>query len=111
MNEARAKATELLGKVTEDVTVLPVKNNQNSPENMTPPEAFPFGLPPTSTHVKLKGVELPAFSGENKNEFEAWNAAFTSVVDDTDMPVKEKMLRLYETLAIQVMHMKRQRRN
>ena len=82
LNEARAKATELLGKVTEDVTVLPVKNNQNSPENMTPPQAFPFGLPPTSTHVKLKGVELPTFSGENKTEFEAWNAAFTSVVDD-----------------------------
>ena len=93
LNEARAKATELLGKATEDVTVglLPVKNNQNSPENMTPPQAFPFGLPPTSTHVKLKGVELPI-------EFEAWNAAFTSVVDDTNMPVKEKMLRLQNCL-------------
>ena len=92
LNEARAKATELLGKATEDVTVLPVKNNQNSPENMTPPQAFPFGLPPTSTRVKLKGVELPTFSGE------AWNAAFTSVVDDTNMPVKEKMLRLQNCL-------------
>ena len=108
--------------MTEDVTVLPVKNNQNSPENMTPPQAFPFGLPPTSTHVKLKGVELATFSGENITEFDAWNAAFTSVVDDTDMPVKEKMLRLQNCLrgkaletvrdlAIQVMHMKRQRRN
>ena len=49
-------------------------------------------------HVKLKGVQLPTFSGENKAEFEAWNAAFTAVVDNTNMPVKEKMLRLQNCL-------------
>ena len=29
---------------------------------------------------------------------EAWNATFTAVVDNTDMPVKEKMLRLQNCL-------------
>ena len=53
---------------------------------------------PTSMPVKLKGVQLPIFSGENKAEFEAWNAAFTAVVDNTDMPVKKKMLRLQNCL-------------
>ena len=51
----------------------------------------PPTLPLTSrsTRVKLKGVELPSFSGEDKTEFEAWDAAFISVVDDTDIPVKD----------------------
>ena len=64
-------------------------------DTMTTHQALPV---PTFTQVKLKGVELPTFSGENKAEFEAWNAAFTSVVNNTDMPVKEKMLRLQNCL-------------
>ena len=49
-------------------------------------------------HVKLKSVQLPTFSGENKAVFEAWDATFTAVVDNTDMPAKEKMLRLQDCL-------------
>ena len=30
--------------------------------------------------------------------FEGWSAVFTSVVDDMDIPVKEKMLRLQHCL-------------
>ena len=53
---------------------------------------------PTTMYVKLKGVQLPTFSGENKAEFEALNAASTAVVDNTGMPVKERMLRLQNCL-------------
>jgi hypothetical protein len=49
---------------------------------------------PVAKTVKLKGVQLPTFSGEDKTKFEPWYAAFTSVVDDADIPIKEKMLRL-----------------
>ncbi|XP_028404112.1 uncharacterized protein LOC114526792 [Dendronephthya gigantea] len=54
--------------------------------------------PPSYTRVKQKGVELRNFSRDDKTDFEAWNAAFTSVVDETNMPVKEKMLRLQNCL-------------
>ena len=50
------------------------------------------------TRVKRKDVELPTFSGEDKTQFETWNASFTSVVDDRDTPVKEKVLRLQNCL-------------
>ena len=56
-------------------------------------------LSPKPTNVKLKGVTLPTFSGEDKSEYEAWKAAFTSVVDDSVIPIKEKMLRLLGCLS------------
>lgn len=83
LNEARAKASVQEEQAIQGPTKLP---------------ASPVVLTSRSTRVKLKGVELPTFSGEDKTEFEAWNAAFTSVVDDTDIPVKEKMLRLQSCL-------------
>ncbi len=49
---------------------------------------------PVAKTVKLKGVQLPTFSGEDKTKFEPWYAAFTSVVGDANIPIKEKMLRL-----------------
>ena len=48
--------------------------------------------------VKLKCVELPTFSGDNKTEYESWKAAFMSVVDGANILVKEKMLRLQSCL-------------
>jgi hypothetical protein len=38
--------------------------------------------------IKLKGVDLPTFDGEDKVEYEQWKAAFTSAVDYADIPVK-----------------------
>ena len=48
--------------------------------------------------VKLKGVDLPTFSGEDKTDYESWKAAFMSLVDRLDILVGEKMLRLLNSL-------------
>ena len=48
--------------------------------------------------VKLKGVELRVFDGEDKCDYEQWKAAFMSAVDSTDIAVNEKMLRLQNSL-------------
>ena len=48
--------------------------------------------------IRLKGVELPKFSGEDKTEYEPWKAAFMSIVDRVDLPVNAKMLRLQNSL-------------
>ena len=49
-------------------------------------------------NIKLKGVDLPKFTGEDKAEYEPWKAAFMSVVDVMDIPVGEKVLRLQSSL-------------
>ena len=49
--------------------------------------------------VKLKGVDLPNFLGENKTDYESWKAAFVSIVDEADIPVTEKMLCLQNSLS------------
>lgn len=46
--------------------------------------------------VKLKGVDLPKFSGEDKTEYEPWKAAFMSIVD---IPVGEKMPLVQSSLS------------
>ena len=51
-----------------------------------------------SSPVKLKGVDLPKFSGEDKADYEPWRAAFMSIVDGMDIPVGEKVLRLQSSL-------------
>lgn len=72
---------------------------------------FPLTYPPSPTltssniqtpqgvaPIKLKGVDLPVFDGEDKTEYEQWKAAFMSAVDQTNIPVNEKMLRLQSSL-------------
>ena len=49
--------------------------------------------------MKLKGVDIPKFSGEDKADYESWKAAFMSMVDASDLPVNEKMLRLQNSLS------------
>lgn len=51
-----------------------------------------------SLPIKLKGVDLPKFSGEDKADYEPWRAAFMSIVDVMDIPVGEKVLRLQSSL-------------
>ena len=67
------------------------------PSSQTPPN------PQSKQHriapIRLKGVELPLFSGENKAEYPPWKAAFTSVIDEADISTKEKMLRLQSSLS------------
>ena len=71
------------------------------PYTWQPSPAAPSSKTPTSYRVgpiKLKGVDLPTFDGEDKVEYEQWKAAFTSAVDYADIPVNEKMLRLQNSL-------------
>ena len=49
--------------------------------------------------VKLKGVDLSNFSGEDKTDYQSWKAVFVSIVDEADIPVSEKMLRLQNSLS------------
>ncbi len=44
--------------------------------------------------VKLKGVELRVFDGEDKCDYELWKAAFMSAVDSTDIAVNEKDFKI-----------------
>ena len=48
--------------------------------------------------IKLKGVDLPKFSGEDKADYKPWRAAFMSIVDVMDIPVGEKVSRLQSSL-------------
>ena len=51
-----------------------------------------------SLPIKLKPVNLPKFTGEDKAEYELWKAAFMPIVDVMDIPVGEKVLRLQISL-------------
>ena len=62
------------------------------------PEEVPVATV-TRSPVKLKGVDLPKFSGEDKTSYEPWKAAFMAMVDAQNIPVGEKMLRLQSSLS------------
>ena len=51
-----------------------------------------------SLPIKLKGVDLPKFSGEDKAVYEPWRVAVMSFVDGIDIPVGEKVLCLQSSL-------------
>ena len=94
LNEARAKECEEFperGKPSSCIC-----NDKKA--NRDPITTYPIHYAPLHSQAKLKGVQLRTFSGDDKIDFEAWNAAFTSVVDETNMPIKEKMLRLQNCL-------------
>ena len=48
--------------------------------------------------IKLKGVDLPKFSGEDRADYEPWKAAFMPIVDRMDIPVGKKLLQLQRSL-------------
>ncbi len=62
------------------------------------PEEVPVATV-TRSPIKLKGVDLPKFSGEDKTSYEPWKAAFMAMVDAQNIPVGEKMLRLQSSLS------------
>lgn len=66
--------------------------------NPTVPYQYNGRPVPRTLPVKLKGVDLPKFSGEDKADYEPWNAAFISIVDLMDIPVGEKVLWLQSSL-------------
>jgi hypothetical protein len=49
--------------------------------------------------IKLKGFDLPKFSGGDKTSYKHWKAAFMAMVDAQNIPVGEKMLRLQSSLS------------
>ena len=67
-------------------------------KNAYGPGQYHGRLAQRSLPVKLKGVDLPKFSGEDKADYEPWRAAFMSIVDGMDIPVGEKVLRLQSSL-------------
>jgi hypothetical protein len=109
----------LCREVTEQATTDSLRVMANIPQHNPEPnrimKAQPTHIPstwqpsPTRTSlniqapqwvapIKLKGVDLPTFDGEDKTAYEQWKAAFMSAVDQTNMPVNEKMLRLQSSL-------------
>ena len=97
LNETRLKESKVREKtaVAQKPKLPTIRNLHGNTSHQLPEDLSS----PKPTNVKLKGVVLPTFSGEDKSEYEAWDAAFTSVVDDSVMPVKEKMLRLLGCLS------------
>jgi hypothetical protein len=66
-----------------------------------PKVSFPLGVGSSGgiQAVKLKGVELPTFCGDDKTQYESWKAAYMLVVDGANISVNEKILRLQSCLA------------
>ena len=54
---------------------------------------------PSLAPIKLKGVDIPKISGEDKADYEPWKAAFMSMVDTQSISVSEKVLRLHGSLS------------
>ena len=93
LNRQRVKQT-----LEEDFANYP-KNIPKSHEASRRPESeaakvgrdsFPGRDLPRIQAVKLKAVELPTFSGDDKTEYESWKAAFMSIVGSANISVKEK---------------------
>ena len=93
LNEAREKAAQ-----SETANNFSSKIKTESESNETLPNRPLFPVYPQVQPVKLKGVELPVFSGDDKTDYEPRKAAFMSVVDESNISVKEKMLRLQSSL-------------
>ena len=53
----------------------------------------------TLAPIKLKGVDIPKFSGEDKADYEPWKAAFMFMVDIQNISFDEKMLQLQGSLS------------
>ena len=51
-----------------------------------------------SLPIKLKSVDLPKCTGENKADYEPWRTAFMSIVDVINIRVEEKVLLLQSSL-------------
>ena len=92
---------------------LESKNNLNRRECSHELSDMPVKQYPTEVEhsqrqlapIRLKGVELPTFSGENKADYAPWKAAFMSVVDKAAISVNEKMLRLQHSLTGKALRM------
>ena len=69
--------------------------NKLPPKEATGRPSGAFTLAP----IKLKGVDIPKFSGEDKANYKPWKAALMSIVDIQNISVGDKMLRLQGSLS------------
>ncbi len=100
LNKSRAEQAEQLLVQSECDTVKNFLANHDLVNELPPDEPTRHPIQPTVlAPIKLKGVDLPKFSGEDKAGYEAWKAAFMSMVDTQNIPVSEKMLRLQSSLS------------
>jgi hypothetical protein len=98
LNKSRAEEAEKRSQASDNDTVQNFlinrhleKHSELSNENKEQRQTF--------SPIRLKWVDLPIFSGEEKSDYESWKAAFLSVDDRRDIPVGEKMLRLQGCLS------------
>ena len=93
LNQLRAEAAEQEVDLPDDDTV------QNFLEKETKSGYVKSSAEDTKYNrlpapIRLKGVEIPKFSGEDKSDYESWKTTFMFVVDLLNIPTGEKMLRL-----------------
>ena len=90
LQKSRAEAAEQISNPPYNGTV------QNFLTNHQPDISTDSKVQPVQkiTPIRLKGMDLPNFCGEDKADYESWRAAFMSVVDQPEIPVGKKMLRL-----------------
>ncbi len=97
LNKSRAEEAERESNLSDNDTVRNFLKNQRPEESSELP--IEDSRAQSFAQIRLKGVDLPKFSGEDTNDYEPWKAAFMSVVDRLNIPVGEKMLRLISSLS------------
>ena len=100
LNKSRAEQAERLLVENDADTVKDFLADHDLENKLPSKEASgrPIGAR-TLAPIKLKGVDIPKFSGEDKADYEPWKAAFMSMVDIQNISVGEKMLRLQGSLS------------
>ncbi len=84
-----SETSENKEKVHDESSKSKVENHENSKEKDVSKV--------TSDAKLLARISIPKFKGD-KRQYEGWKAAFTSLVDQTDLSIQHKVLRLHETL-------------
>ena len=98
LNQLRAEAAEQEVNQPDDDTVQNfLKKETTSGPIKTSSEDTKYVR--SSAPIRLKGVDIPKFSGEDKSDYKSWKTAFMSVVDCLNIPTGEKMLRLQASLS------------
>ena len=92
LNKSRAEEAERRSQASDNDTVQNFLINRHLEKHSELPNE-------NKELIRLKGVDLPIFSGEEKRDYESCKAAFLSVVDRRDIPVGKKMLRLQGCLS------------
>lgn len=89
LNKSQAEAAEQNLDEQDNDTIRDFLNSRRAKESLRlPPEDISNER--KTAPIRLKGVDLPKFAGEDKSDYESWKAAFMSVVYRLHIPVGEK---------------------